>query len=60
MTRIMQDFLRRTASEVLHDKRFDGYQRGLASMVYIFLIRNRLVLILQMVLLKVKFCQIKN
>ena len=59
MTRIMQDFLRRTASEVLHDKRFDGYQRGLASMVYIFLIRN-LLEILQMVLLKVKFCQIKN
>ena len=59
MTRIMQDFLRRTASEVLHDKRFDGYQRGLASTVYIFLIRN-LLEILQMVLLKVKFCQIKN
>ena len=80
-----KDLPSRTASDkVLPDKAFciaknpkyDGYQKGLASLVYTFLVRNLLVLILllrvhgqrarlrevnlQMVLLKVKLCQTKN
>ena len=56
---------RRTDSDkVLRDKvfnivknpKYDGYHRGLASIVYKFF----LVLILQVVVLKEKFCQIKN
>ena len=80
-----KDLPSRTASDkVLPDKalciaknpKYDGYQKGLASLVYTFLVRNLLVLILlsrvhgqrarlrevnlQMVLLKVKLCQTKN
>ena len=69
------DLSRRTASnKVLRDKAFnitknpkyDGYQRGLASMVYTFLItalihvQTNLLLILLVVLLKIKFGQTNN
>ena len=50
-----KDLPRKTASDkVLHDKNpnHDGYQRGLASVVYI---KGR-----QVVVLKMKICQSKN
>ena len=52
-----KDLTRRIASDkILHDKTFnisknsqyDGYQRGLASMVYNFLIKKLLVVVLKM------------
>ena len=60
-----KDLPRKTASEkVLRDRafhidknpKFDGYQRGLAPLVY----KRLLALILQMVLLKVKLYKTKN
>ena len=59
-----KDFDRRTVSDkIFHDKAFNiarnpkcnGYERGLASMVYKFLIKTLLV-----VLLKMKICDKKN
>ena len=70
-----EDLLKRTASnKVLRDKAFnitknakyDGYQRGFASMVYAFLIKAllhvqiNLLLILLVVLLKIEFSQANN
>ena len=63
--RKFKDFSKRTASDkVLRDKAFniaknpeyDGYQRGLVSMVYIFLIKSYL----PVMVLKLKICQTKN
>ena len=57
--RNFKDSTRRTASDKTFDvhknPKYDGYQRILASMVYKFLIKNILV-----VLLKLKICQTKN
>ena len=53
-----EDLARRTASDnILCDKAFDidGYQRGLASMVYRVLIKKLLVVVLEM-----KICQTSN
>ena len=59
-----KDLARRTASDkILRDKAFniaknpkyDGYQRGFASIVYKFLIKN-----LQVVQLKMKIFLVKN
>ena len=67
-----KDLTRRTASDkILRDKAFniaknpkyDEYQKGLASMVYIFLMKTPLCLeinLLPVVLLKLKICQSKN
>ena len=64
-----KDLPRRTASDkVLRDKAFniaknpkyDGYQCGLASIVYRFFDKKFLVLILQVVMLKLKLCQANN
>ena len=53
----------RASDKILHDKAFniaknsvyDGYRRGLASMVYKSLIKR-----LRVVLLKIKICKTKN
>ena len=48
--------LRDTVFNIVKNPKYDGYHRGLASIVYKFF----QVLLLQVVLLKKKFCQIKN
>ena len=40
--------LRDKASNTAKDPKYDGYQRGLASMVYTFLIKNLRVAVLKM------------
>ena len=64
-----KDLARRTTSDkMLRDKAFDiaknpkydGYQRDLASIVYTFMIKDLLALILQEVLLKIKLFQTIN
>ena len=67
-----KDLPRRTASEkILRDKAFsitknskyEGYQRGLASMVYNFLIKIRLHLqinLMSVMLLNMRLCQTRN
>ena len=42
---------------ITKNPKYNGYQRRIASMVYEFLVKNLLMLILQVVLLKVKLCQ---
>ena len=63
-----KNILRRTASDkILADKAFNiawnlkynGYQRGLFSMLYKFLIKNLLLLLL-LGLLKINLCQTNN
>ena len=57
-----EDLNRTFAGKVLHDKAFnitkdpqyDGYQCGLASMVYKFLIKNFLVVVLLWIKLQIK------
>ena len=59
---------RKTSDKVLSEKTFDiakypkynGYQRGIASMVYKFFLRNLLVLVFKVVILKVRIYQTKN
>ena len=59
---------RKTSDKVLSEKTFDiakypkynGYQRGIASTVYKFFLRNLLVLVFKVVILKVRIYQTKN
>ena len=48
------------AFNIAKNPKYDGYQRGLASMVSKCFDKKLLVLILQVVLKKVKLCQTKN
>ena len=43
-----KDLKRRMQSEIASNPKYDGYQRGLASMVYKFLTRNQKELVLKM------------
>ena len=59
---VFKDLTRRAASKIFHDTAFnivknvkyDGYQRGLASMVYIFLDKNFFVVVLKMRIFQTK------
>ena len=46
--------LRNKAFNIVKDPKYDGYQRGLASMVYEFLIKNLLVVVLKMKIFLIK------
>ena len=46
--------LRDKAFHIVKDPKYDGYQRGLASMVYEFLIKNLLVVVLKMKIFLIK------
>ena len=46
--------LRDKAFNVAKDLKYDGYQRGLPSMVYIFLIKNLLAVVLNMKVFVIK------
>ena len=57
----IKDLNRRTATDnVLHDQvfdiakdpKYDGYQSGLASMIYQFLVKQLLVVVLKILLIK--------
>ena len=45
--------LKDKAFEIANNPKYDGYQKGLASMVYKFLIRNQEELVLEMKLKKI-------
>ena len=52
-----KDLTRRTASDkILHGKKYDGYQRGLASMAYKFFDKKKSLI----VVLKMRICQTSN
>ena len=59
---------RKTSEKVLSEKTFniakypkyDGYQRGISSLVYKVFLRNLLVLVFKVVVLKVRIYQTKN
>ena len=69
---VFKDLIRRTVSDkiwndeafnIAKNPKYDGYQRGLWSMTYNFLIKNPLCLqinLLPVMLLKIKLCPIKN
>ena len=48
------------ALNIANNPKYDGYQKGLASMVYKFFDKNTFALILQVVLPKAKSCKTKN
>ena len=51
------------AFDIAKIPKYDGYQRGLASMVYIFLIKKLLLRVqinLLVVVLKMRICQVRN